>query len=218
MRRLLDSRMVALELTEWLSFDVTDAIEEWIEEPSSNRGLEIVCDDGKNDINKLFKFLLPTSDVEGGSELFEDYLPHLNVLTQEREILGRARRSQLVTNDCEDGETKCCRVPIHINFHEIGWDFIIAPSSMTVYHCRGNCPNGYKPAHKFVSLQALLHRLEPANVRAPCCAPSELESSEMFLMYDLHGHPVQEMIDNFIVSTCKCTWSRTISAKISAIY
>jgi hypothetical protein len=205
LKRLLDSHMVALESTESITFDVRDAIEEWTEDPTSNWGIEIVCDDDANDINKLFTFFLPISEIESSSDLVEDYLPHVNVLTQEREILGRARRSNEAADNCDEDETKCCRVPVVINFRDIGWDFIVEPQIMTVYHCRGNCPNGYRPAHNFVSVQAILHWLNPIDVRAPCCAPHKLESSDFFLMYDQQGHLVQEQIDNFIISSCKCT-------------
>ena len=204
LRRPLDSRVLPLSTSGWLTFDIQEAIDDWIDDPDTNWGLQVTSDDGSDDV---FRFALAANRRPGshpdetGDELA---FPHVILKTQERETIARSRRSGEISTDCDEDETKCCRVPVIIDFADIGWDFILEPSSLTVYYCHGGCPNGYRPGHNFVSVQTLLHRWKPEDIPGPSCVPDQLEPTPVLLMYDNQGHLVQEQIDDFIVRSCMC--------------
>lgn len=53
---------------------------------------------------------------------------YLEMVTVEGERAGRRRRNA-PPQDCKegDGEERCCRYPLVVDFEEMGWDWVIAP-------------------------------------------------------------------------------------------
>ena len=146
LRRSVDSKLISLDKTGWEEFDISRAVQDWIREPASNYGLEIVVDSRYQRMDDVVEFTLWSQAVRDRAHE-SARLPSLNVLTQEKRILGgRQKRSVIESRaDCTpgDNERRCCRYPLTISFKEIGWDsWVIEPASYDAYYCHGSCPAG----------------------------------------------------------------------------
>ncbi len=207
LRRLLDSVLVTLDSFGWVKFDIKLGVQYWLDHPHENFGVEVSCDTHNiNDVIVFTSHKTMTEEDVISSVLAADAQPTLNVFTQDRLILGRQKRSALEKHDCVhgDGEHKCCRYPLMINFHEIGWDWVVAPDSFQAYYCDGQCPYMYKMSHKFSGIQALINMMNPDAAPAPCCSAKEL-SSLTLLHFDEHGELSVTEFTDMIVENCGCS-------------
>lgn len=227
-RRLAASRLVSLRgrHAPWrLEFELKDTVQDWVWEPHRNLGLEISCENHEN-INEIFDFALaPRGQDSAGwedvldSDSEEDMtsfgadlsdIPTLEVLTQERAIIPRQKRSHtemIQSEDCtnENGENNCCRrYPVWISFADIGWDeWVIHPAGYDAFFCDGRCPHRYKSAHNFASVKSLLNMINPAAAPAPCCTATRLKPLTL-LHYNEKGYPTTSVWEDMIVEECKC--------------
>ena len=205
LKRLVDSRIVSLRETGWEEFHLHQTVQQWLDNPSSNYGLELSCD--RYNINNVMEFVHSNTDrvIRGnaiGSVGDMDLMPSLDVYSQDKLILGREKRSE-ETYDCVrgDGENRCCRYPLWVSFKDIGWDkWIVEPEGYQAYYCDGDCPHRYKMAHTFAGVQALMN---PAAAPSPCCSASKFKSVNL-LHYDENGDLVTIKYEDMIVQECKC--------------
>lgn len=56
---------------------------------------------------------------------------------------GGHRRPRRETRCTEGGNNCCHKETLEINFRDIGWDYIMAPSSIRPNFCTGSCNGGY---------------------------------------------------------------------------
>ena len=132
-KRLVDSRIVSLRETGWEEFHLQQTVQQWLDNPNSNYGIELSCD--SYNINNVIEFVHSNTEVVdntgdivvrgnviagvGDSKL----MPSLDVYSQDKLILGRQKRAE-ETYDCVqgDGENRCCRYHLWVSFKDIGWD------------------------------------------------------------------------------------------------
>ena len=203
-KRLVDSRLVPLDGHGWETFDIKEALQHWLDNPGTNYGLEVSC--ASCILKDTIEFAVANGSGAEDSVLDSDLAPTLSIFTQDKLILGRRKRSADEPYDCTrgDGETRCCRYPLEVNFGEIGWgNWIVEPRSYRAYVCDGSCSPRYKLAHNFASIQAILHARNPAAAPAPCCTASKL-SPLLVLHYDQYNQMVVSQHDDMIVDECKC--------------
>ena len=201
MRRLLDSKLVDLEKdSSWEDFNIAGAVTDWLEEPSSNFGLELSS--ASQPIHEVVTFAL-----RRGRSGQREIAPRVSIYTQERSIIpSRSRRHAPETYDCQqgDGESRCCRYPLWISFKDIGWDkWVVQPKGYQAYFCDGSCPHSYKVAHNFANIKSLINLANPRATPAPCCTASKLSPLPL-MHYNDHGHMVVTVYDDMIVEQCKC--------------
>ena len=201
-KRLVDSKLVSLASRGWESFDIRQALQDWVDDPRKNYGIELNCD--TQDLGDIVEFAAPNSRLS--NEVFhaflnKDLFPNLNVYTQERKIVTRVKRSD-VFDECQRG--LCCRRPLEVNFQDIGWDdWIIAPPKYEAYYCDGACPHNFKPAHTFALIKTALRMFNPAAAPAPCCSATRLSPLNL-LHYDEDGNLVVSVHEDMVVEECKC--------------
>jgi hypothetical protein len=206
MRRLVSTKVVSLLDIGWESFDIRSAVRLWMEKPKQNYGLEIVCE--SQDISDIIDFNSVRSNMINdifGYSLAETLLPNLSVYVQEKEILGRVKRSPEVY-DCVqgDGESRCCRYPLWVSFRDIGWNnWVVEPEGYQAYYCDGSCPHRYKPAHTFAGIKSAIHLVNPAAAPEPCCTGTKL-SPLTLLHYDEWGLLKVTQYSDMVVQECKC--------------
>ena len=105
----------------------------------------------------------------------------------------------------EDGSAdrsvqQCLRHSLVINFQEdLGFDFILAPSSFDLGYCNGVCPPA--PAIRRGFLRLLSPRVH-LPIREECCAPSGYRSLEVLLK--INGTFVIVELQGLTVSACHC--------------
>ena len=204
-RKLIQSRIVDISRDGWEIFEVTDVVQDWINNPKSNYGLEIYTD--AVNINQL---ILPSVDLHkndsSNSSVGPSWFPILEFQTHERSILKRVKRQDSGRRDCTkgDGESRCCRFRTHISFSEIGWnDWILAPEGFDAYFCDGECPHRFKMANNFAGIQSVLHLNNPKKYPKLCCVPSKL-SPLTILHKDDKGRYMFKDYPDLVVEDCRC--------------
>lgn len=208
---LIESRTIDLSRDGWEIFDITQVVQDWIEDPELNNGIEIFAD-GLNAGQLVFPSLNSTERKSFASATnttvsINSVVPILEIKTHERSILKRVKRqNNIERRDCVkgDGESRCCRFTTTIAFSDLGWDdWIIAPPDYEAHYCDGSCPDRFKMANTFAGIQARLHTLYPNKFPKPCCVPSKL-SPLTILHKDSNGKYQFTDYPDMIVEDCKC--------------
>lgn len=206
-RTLLDSKLVDVQNPTMQHFDIGNAVQDWINDKSSNLGIELAADSQDiNEVVEIDKSVIERNTVPLQGINCTDMFPSVDVFAQERDIIKRVKRHSRRRSDCKrgDGETKCCRYPIKISFADISWDdWIIAPHEYKGYYCAGNCPYRHKIANTFAGIKALLHLKHPNKVPSPCCVATKL-SPFTILHYDYEGKYQFSEYPDLVVEQCKC--------------
>ncbi|KAI3364329.1 hypothetical protein L3Q82_011129, partial [Scortum barcoo] len=213
---------------EWVSFDVTETVREWLMNRGSNLGLEISVHcpchtfspngdiiDNENEVLEV-KF----KGVDGDDEYSrldldrlkrkkEHYLPHLILMMIPPHRLdtqsSRRRKRALDTNYCfSNTEESCCVRRLYIDFRrDLDWKWIHEPSGYDANYCSGPCPYLRSSDTTHSSLLSLYNTLNPEASASPCCVPQDLEP--LTILYYSGRTPKVEQLSNMIVKSCKCS-------------
>ncbi|KAF0023509.1 hypothetical protein F2P81_024139 [Scophthalmus maximus] len=210
---------------EWVSFDVTETVREWLINRGTNLGLEISVHcpchtfkpngdiiDNENEVLEV-KFKGVDGDEEHSrldlDPLNKKYLPHLILMMIPPHRLDtqhtRRRKRALDTNYCfSNTEESCCVRKLHIDFRrDLDWKWIHEPSGYDANYCSGPCPYLRSSDTTHSSLLSLYNTLNPEASAAPCCVPQELEP--LTILYYSGRTPKVEQLSHMIVKSCKCS-------------
>uniref|UniRef100_A0A8C8VFR1 Transforming growth factor beta n=1 Tax=Pelusios castaneus TaxID=367368 RepID=A0A8C8VFR1_9SAUR len=186
--RYLASRSVRLRAEdEWLAFDVTDVIRQWL----NSQGFEKKRGDLQTvsfTTQKLPYVLVMSTPLEHASHLQS----------------SRHRRA-LDTDYCFGTEEKnCCVRPLYIDFRkDLQWKWIHEPKGYMANFCMGPCPYIWSADTQYSKVLALYNQHNPGASAAPCCVPQVLEP--LPIVYYVGRKPKVEQLSNMIVSSCKCS-------------
>ena len=101
----------------------------------------------------------------------------------------------------------CRRRSLYVDFVEIEWnDWIIAPQGYEAFVCAGSCPTilpDHLNATNHAQIQSLLHSVNPRDVPAPCCVPTELSPISM-LYVDETDKVVLRNYADMVIDSCGC--------------
>ena len=209
-RTLLDSILVRLDESNWISFDVSAAVQSWVDNKDSNLGIEISAE-AQNirdviDIDASAVSVTHNSkqSVQSGENI-TDTKPVLHIYAHERHLLKRVKRRSRRRGTCrrKDKEPGCCRYPIKISFKDIGWDWILAPLEYKGYYCAGSCAYRHKLASTFAGIKVFLHQQKPKKVPAPCCHAAKLSPFTILHFDEKERYTFTELPD-LVVEQCKC--------------
>ncbi|KAJ8356366.1 hypothetical protein SKAU_G00191600 [Synaphobranchus kaupii] len=217
---------------EWVSFDVTETVREWLMYRETNLGLEI-------SVHCPCHTFGPNSDIiENVNEVLDvrfkgvegDYeepgrwdpagrakkqkggqlLPHLILMMLpphrlDAQSSSRRRKRALDTNYCfTHYEENCCVRPLYINFRQdLGWKWIHEPKGYYANFCSGPCPYLRSADTTHSQLLSLYNALNPEASASPCCVPQDLEP--LTILYYSGRTPKVEQLSNMIVKSCKCS-------------
>ena len=184
----------------WEEFDISQAVASWIEDSSSNLGLQIICD-----TQALTDVITFQHDDVTQRDASLKHLPVVDIETQQVTSRRRAKRDAL-REDCTrgDGQSECCRYPLHIRFSDIGWDdWVLAPAGFRAYFCDGSCPVGAKSGNRFSTILAKLHASNPLAAPSPCCGASKL--APLKLLVRTEDNKVEKIsLEDMVVEQCRC--------------
>ncbi|XP_072314128.1 transforming growth factor beta-3 proprotein [Eucyclogobius newberryi] len=207
---------------EWVSFDVTDTVREWLMYRQTNLGLEISVHcpchtfrpngdiiENANEVLEV-KFKGMEEDPSHHKEQKEQLYPHLILMMLpphrlDTQSSSRRRKRALDTNYCFNNyEENCCVRPLYINFRQdLGWRWIHQPEGYYANFCSGPCPYLRSSDTTHSTLLSLYNTLNPEASASPCCVPQDLEP--LTILYYVGRSPKVEQLSNMVVKSCKCS-------------
>uniref|UniRef100_A0A8C9XWT3 Transforming growth factor beta n=2 Tax=Sander lucioperca TaxID=283035 RepID=A0A8C9XWT3_SANLU len=210
---------------EWVSFDVTETVREWLMYRQTNLGLEIsvhcpchtfrpngdIIEDTNEVLEVKFKGMEADYDDQSRVKKQKEQLyPHLILMMLpphrlDAQSSSRRRKRALDTNYCFNNyEENCCVRPLYINFRQdLGWRWIHQPEGYYANFCSGPCPYLRSADTTHSSLLSLYNTLNPEASASPCCVPQDLEP--LTILYYVGRSPKVEQLSNMVVKSCKCS-------------
>ncbi|KAJ8290454.1 hypothetical protein GJAV_G00013070 [Gymnothorax javanicus] len=215
---------------EWVSFDVTETVREWLMYRETNLGLEIsvhcpchtfnsngdIIENVNEVLEVRFKGMEGDYDEQYRLDLGrlkkqkEQHFPHLILMMLpphrlDAQTSSRRRKRALDTNYCfTNYEENCCVRPLYIDFRQdLGWRWIHEPKGYYANFCSGPCPYLRSADTTHSSLLSLYNTLNPEASASPCCVPQDLEP--LTILYYVGRNPKVEQLSNMIVKSCKCS-------------
>ncbi|KAL7862288.1 hypothetical protein AOLI_G00120610 [Acnodon oligacanthus] len=214
---------------EWVSFDVTETVREWLMYRETNLGLEISVHcpchtfnpngDIIENVNEVLEVKFKGMDLEYDENRWdlgrlkkqkEQLLPHLILMMLPPHRLdvpptSRRRKRALDTNYCfSNYEENCCVRRLYIDFRQdLGWRWIHEPKGYHANFCSGPCPYLRSADTTHSTLLSLYNTLNPEASASPCCVPQDLEP--LTILYYVGRTPKVEQLSNMIVKSCKCS-------------
>lgn len=207
---------------EWVSFDVTDTVREWLMYRQTNLGLEIsvhcpchtfrpngdIIENAQEVLDVKFKGM--EEDSSHQKEQKEQLYPHLILMMLpphrlDSQSSSRRRKRALDTNYCFNNyEENCCVRPLYINFRQdLGWRWIHQPEGYYANFCSGPCPYLRSSDTTHSTLLSLYNTLNPEASASPCCVPQDLEP--LTILYYVGRSAKVEQLSNMVVKSCKCS-------------
>ncbi|XP_035530582.1 transforming growth factor beta-3 proprotein [Morone saxatilis] len=206
--------------SEWVSFDVTETVREWLMYRQTNLGLEISVHcpchtfrpngDIIENTNEVLEVKFKGMDDDLNRVKKQKEQPHLILMMLPSHRLdaqssSRRRKRALDTNYCFNNyEENCCVRPLYINFRQdLGWRWIHQPEGYYANFCSGPCPYLRSADTTHSSLLSLYNTLNPEASASPCCVPQDLEP--LTILYYVGRSPKVEQLSNMVVKSCKCS-------------
>ncbi|KAL6105740.1 tgfb3 [Pungitius sinensis] len=206
---------------EWVSFDVTETVREWLMYRQTNLGMEISVHcpchtfrpngdiiENANEVLEV-KFKGTEADYDAKKQK-EQLYPHLILMMLpphrlDAQFSSRRRKRALDTNYCFNNyEENCCVRSLFINFRQdLGWRWIHQPEGYYANFCSGPCPYLRSADTTHSSLLSLYNTLNPEASASPCCVPQDLEP--LTILYYVGRSPKVEQLSNMVVKSCKCS-------------
>ncbi|KAM9425894.1 bone morphogenetic protein 2-B [Pholidichthys leucotaenia] len=222
---LLSSRLVPLHTQGWEIFNVTQMVTKWIDNSEENNGILVVTTFPSGgwmesmlyslkqnvQVTNVNNYLVIFSNggMTGASN--QSQLGQTHLLSASSELRHQhSRRPRAAPRSARYGQQQPCqRVPLFVNFEEIGWSgWIISPRGYNAYHCRGSCPfplGGHLKATNHATVRSIMHALKVSGDEAspPCCVPDKLQSMSL-LYFDDEENVVLKQYDDMMAVSCGC--------------
>ncbi|XP_056598987.1 anti-dorsalizing morphogenic protein [Triplophysa dalaica] len=229
-KKLLSSRLVPIHSSGWEVFTITQAVRSWMSDEGSNLGLLVT-------VRSLagIQMDLKTVRFASGRDHHHSKQPMLVLFTddgrratsQEGSLKGTdesaavsslpfpspprpsaGRRNARSTDYDDGGEMPCQRLPLYVDFEEIGWSgWIVSPRGYNAYHCKGSCPfplgQNMRPTNH-ATVQSIINALKlTKGIETPCCVPDKLFSINL-LYFDDDENVVLKQYDDMVAGSCGC--------------
>ncbi|XP_026580087.1 bone morphogenetic protein 7-like [Pseudonaja textilis] len=215
-KRLLSTRLMALQGFGWEIFPITHAVHEWVAEESRNQGLLVTVQglggapldpdtvqfaSGRDHHPSKKPMLVLFTDDRQREAALPSAFPGLTSLPEPPSNHSRGPRSAEISLPCQ-------RYPLPVDFDEIGWTgWVISPHGYNAYHCKGAChfPLGQsmRPTNH-ATVQSIIHALKISpEVHVPCCVPDKLFSINL-LYFDDTETVVLKQYNGMVAGSCGC--------------
>ncbi|XP_036936263.1 transforming growth factor, beta 1a isoform X4 [Acanthopagrus latus] len=213
--RYLASRFITNKWKDkWLSFDVTETLQKWLEGNDDEQGfqLRLYCECGQASDASSFNFDISGMTKGRGDKAVLDDLtkqpPYILTMSIPQNVsshlTSRKKRSTDTKDTCTAQTETCCVRSLYIDFRkDLGWKWIHKPTGYHANYCMGSCTYIWNTENKYSQILALYKHHNPGASAQPCCVPQALEPLPI-LYYVGRQHKV-EQLSNMIVKSCKCS-------------
>ncbi|XP_069739233.1 transforming growth factor beta-1 proprotein, partial [Phaenicophaeus curvirostris] len=202
---------------EWLSFDVTDVVQQWLSdsEPLGVFKLSVhcSCEEGTpghahRHRRSLAGFEQQRGDMQSIAQKHRR-VPYVLVMALPPErassLHSARRRRDLDADYCYGTEEKnCCVRPLYIDFRkDLQWKWIHEPKGYMANFCMGPCPYIWSADTQYTKVLALYNQHNPEASAAPCCVPHALDP--LPIVYYVGRKARVEQLSDMVVRACKCS-------------
>ncbi|KAM9270813.1 transforming growth factor beta-1 proprotein [Cariama cristata] len=201
---------------EWLWFDVTDVVQQWLSssEPLGLFKLSVhcPCEQGPGaaaDMRiSIEGFEQQRGDMQGIAKKHRR-VPYVLAMSlppdRANDLHSSRHRRALDTNYCFGTEEKnCCVRQLYIDFRkDLQWKWIHEPKGYMANFCMGPCPYIWSADTQYTKVLALYNQHNPGASAAPCCVPQTLDP--LPIIYYVGRKARVEELSNMVVRTCKCS-------------
>ncbi|XP_044059601.1 transforming growth factor, beta 1a [Siniperca chuatsi] len=213
--RYLASRFITNQWKDkWLSFDVTETLQNWLKGTADEQGfqLRLFCECSQTTFESGFSFSI--SGIASGRgdtrllQLMTQQPPYILTMSipqnNSSHFTSRKKRSTETKDTCTAQTETCCVRSLYIDFRkDLGWKWIHRPTGYHANYCMGSCTYIWNAENKYSQILALYKHHNPGASAQPCCVPQALEPLPI-LYYVGRQHKV-EQLSNMIVKSCKCS-------------
>ncbi|XP_069464684.1 transforming growth factor beta-2 proprotein isoform X2 [Ambystoma mexicanum] len=233
-QRYIDSKVVKTRAEgEWLSFDVTEAVTEWLHHKDKNLGFKISLHCPCCTFVPSNNYIIPNKSEELETKFagIDDYTmytsgdlkalksnrkrhsgrtPHLLLMLlpsyrlDSQQPSKRKKRALDAAYCFRNVQDNCCLRQLYIDFKKhLGWKWIHEPKGYNANFCAGACPYLWSSDTQHSRVLSLYNNLNPEASASPCCVSQDLDS--LTILYYIGKTPKIEQLSNMIVKSCKCS-------------
>ncbi|XP_066552399.1 transforming growth factor beta-2 proprotein [Amia ocellicauda] len=229
-QRYIDSKVVKTRTEgEWLSFDVTEAVSEWLQHRDRNNGFKIslhcpcctfvpsnnnIIPNKSEELETRFAGFDDGVHAENSKQLnkrkHSRKNPHLLLMLLpsyrlETPHSNRRKKRALDAAYCSKNvQDNCCLRPLFIDFkRDLGWKWIHEPKGYNANFCAGACPYLWSADTQHTKVLGMYNTMNPEASASPCCVSQDLEP--LTILYFIGKTPKIEQLSNMIVKSCKCS-------------
>uniref|UniRef100_A0A8C4TNN7 Bone morphogenetic protein 2-like n=1 Tax=Erpetoichthys calabaricus TaxID=27687 RepID=A0A8C4TNN7_ERPCA len=209
---LISSRLLPLHTQGWEVFNVTLTVSKWLLDSNSNHGLLLVFtlptgNFWEASVGRFTKQVRHPEEARGFLVLFS-VDGRKGESTGNMPLPGTALFSRAAPGNPETPVTSCQRLPLYVDFEEIGWSgWIISPKGYNAYQCKGACPfplgEGLRATNHATVLSIVNALKLTREVHTPCCVPEKLYSINL-LYFDDEENVVLKQYDDMVAASCGC--------------
>ncbi|KAK2854702.1 hypothetical protein Q7C36_006571 [Tachysurus vachellii] len=219
-QRYIDSKVVRTRTEgEWLSFDVTEAVSEWLLHRDRNNGFKISLHCPCCTFVPSNNYIVPNKSEElearfaGIDDSFRRHSgqsPHLLLMLlpsyrlESQHKSHRQKRALDAAFCSRNVQDNCCLRSLYIDFKkDLGWRWIHEPKGYNANFCAGACPYLWSADTQHTKVLGLYNTINPEASASPCCVSQDLEP--LTILYFIGKTPKIEQLSNMIVKSCKCS-------------
>ncbi|XP_019735606.1 transforming growth factor beta-2 proprotein [Hippocampus comes] len=232
-QRYIDSRVVRTQTEgEWLTFDVTEAVSEWMNHRDRNSGFKLslhcpcctfvpsnnyIIPNKSEELEARFAGI-DDSFVSGGDlkvlkrlrhntrtpHLLIMLLPSYRLESPFHHKAHRTKRALDAAYCSRNVQDNCCLRTLYIDFKKhLGWRWIHEPKGYEANFCAGACPYLWSADTQHAKVLGLYNSINPDASASPCCVSQDLEP--LTILYYIGKTPKIEHLSNMKVKSCKCS-------------
>ncbi|XP_003495316.1 bone morphogenetic protein 2 isoform X1 [Cricetulus griseus] len=206
--RLLDTRLVNQNTSQWESFDVTPAVMRWTAQGHTNHGfvVEVAHLEEKPGVSK--RHVRISRSLHQDEHSWSQIRPLLVTFGHDGKghPLHRREKRQAKHKQRKRLKSSCRRHPLYVDFSDVGWnDWIVAPPGYHAFYCHGECPfplADHLNSTNHAIVQTLVNSVN-SKIPKACCVPTELSAISM-LYLDENEKVVLKNYQDMVVEGCGC--------------
>ncbi|XP_067138163.1 bone morphogenetic protein 10-like isoform X1 [Centruroides vittatus] len=217
----------------WETFNVTDAVVNWLQHPKQDHRLEVYLEGGdQQDLDvslvpyrETEPLLLVYSVIENKSvvdgvlkRMRRSLVPHRIEKRSEDEDEEQEEMTNYIVEELGKKVTKrgkvrrrknpCRRKPLKVKFSDINYDtWIIAPESYDAFECAGKCHfpmSAHLTPTKHAIIQTLMHQTNPKSASRSCCVPTKLAPISILYLDEDGSVTYNYEYEDMVVTECGC--------------
>ena len=217
-RVLVTTKNVDLVEDSYNSFDISEAVNMWIERGSNDTlELNIIINCPFSTTTRTFsapsiEFVTNNDSALLDSEEFEDMRPQLVVATMKNDVavqLERKRRKRRQISDTEyctynPNEVRCCIRHLVLDFHtDLNLPFVLFPFTFTPNYCQGVCPIPFSTDNFIREATNQFYKSNKLG-GGPCCTLYSMAPLLMMFQDPRSGQIILADVPDMEITSCGC--------------